>query len=474
MKVVQLPYCFGPDPVGGTEVYVANLARDLQNIGVDAIVAAPDAITRSYRFDDVEVRRFAVGEPKDLSELYGAGNELAAQEFAKIIDDENPDVVHLHAVTAGISLRTVRAAKARGIPVVFTYHTPTVSCQRGTLLRWGKQICDGEINVARCAGCVLNSLGMPPPLAAAVGMIPPAIGRNVGKLGLQGGVWTALRLSELLRIRRDSFRAMMDEVDHVIAVSDWVRDLLLRNGVPANKLSLSRQGINFDPMSSATSIVETQIVKIAFFGRLDPTKGVHVLLEAMASIPEAKIRLDVYGISQGHPDYLTKLHQLAGNDPRIAFLDPIPQSEVIDRLRDYDFLAIPSQWMETGPLVALEAFAAGVPIIGWDMGGVRELVRHRVDGLLINANDSWTETLKLICDDRALTDRLKSGVRPPKHSKVVADEMFAIYRALVGGTPRHERAPAEGAAPPTSLSNLAAQPGEFFAISNASYPRRKP
>jgi len=41
MKVIHIPFGFAPDPVGGTEVYVAQLARDLQQLGVDAIIAAP-------------------------------------------------------------------------------------------------------------------------------------------------------------------------------------------------------------------------------------------------------------------------------------------------------------------------------------------------------------------------------------------------------------------------------------------------
>ncbi len=412
-------------------MYVANLAKDLKAIGVNALVAAPAAVTTSYRFDGIEVHRFAVEDPKDISELYGAGNPLAADQFAKILDTESPDLVHLHAVTAGVSLRTVRVAKARGIPVAFTYHTPTVTCQRGTLLHRGKRICDGEIKVARCAGCVLNDLGVPMPFDAAVGTLPPAIGRIIGKLGLQGGIWTALRLTELLSIRRESFQAMMEEVDHVIAVCDWVQHVLVRNGVPANKLSLSRQGVNFDRGSSTTTISDTEIIKIAFLGRLDPTKGVHVLLEAMAAIPDAKIRLDIFGISQGRSDYSMRLRALAGDDPRIAFHDPIAQHDVIDALQAYDFLAVPSQWMETGPLVALEAFAAGVPVIGWDMGGVRELVRHDVDGLLVRVADTWAGTLQRICDEPKLRARLKAGIRAPKKSSVVANEMFAIYRTLI-------------------------------------------
>jgi glycosyltransferase involved in cell wall biosynthesis len=299
-------------------------------------------------------------------------------------------------------------------------------------LRWGKYICDGEIRVARCAGCSLNGLGMPAPIAAAVGMLPSVIGEQIGKLGLHGRAWTALRSSQLIGMRRDSFKAMIAEVDRVVAVCDWVKDVLTRNGVPEKKLSLSRQGIDFDANSSALRITDPEITRIAFLGRLDPTKGVHVVLAALASLPKAKIHFDIYGVLQGSSDYLEELRRIANKDPRVRFRDPIAHDEVIARLRQYDFLAVPSQWMETGPLVILEAFAAGVPVIGWDMGGVRELVSNDVDGLLISSTDTWTKTLKLVSEDRGLRIRLKSGVRPPKHCSVVADEMSGLYRALVG------------------------------------------
>ena len=57
MKVIHVPFCFTPDPIGGTEVYVGNLARDLQALGVKTIVAAPDALNRDYEVDGLRVRR---------------------------------------------------------------------------------------------------------------------------------------------------------------------------------------------------------------------------------------------------------------------------------------------------------------------------------------------------------------------------------------------------------------------------------
>jgi hypothetical protein len=91
MKVIHVPFCFAPDPFGGTEVYVANLARDLHGFGVDSVVAAPSDTSRAYTIDDLRVRRFATSKVSDVAQLYGPGDALAAVEFSKILDEETPD-----------------------------------------------------------------------------------------------------------------------------------------------------------------------------------------------------------------------------------------------------------------------------------------------------------------------------------------------------------------------------------------------
>jgi hypothetical protein len=70
MKVIHIPFCYYPDPIGGTEVYVETLARDLQLQGVEVVVAAPGDQDTAYTHDRLPVRRFAVaGEVSDLREL---------------------------------------------------------------------------------------------------------------------------------------------------------------------------------------------------------------------------------------------------------------------------------------------------------------------------------------------------------------------------------------------------------------------
>jgi glycosyltransferase involved in cell wall biosynthesis len=450
MKVIHVSFCFAPDPIGGTEVYVANLAQDLQGLGVEAMVAAPSEASRAYTIDGLRVRRYAVASKiTDVVELYGAGDALAANEFGKILDEEMPDVVHLHAFTRGVSLRLVQAAKKRGIPVVFTYHTPTVSCQRGTLLLWGEGFCDGKLDVARCAGCTLHGLGVYAPLAAQLGRLSPGVGRWLGERGLQGGIWTALRMSELITVRHAGFRQLAAEVDHIVAVCNWVQDVILLNDVPAAKVSLSRHGINWT-RGQTTTLAESSThgvsaeIRVAFVGRFDSTKGLHVLIKAFKMAPTLKATLDVYGVVQGPASaaYQKEMQALASGDPRISFRDPLAPQEVVPRLRQYDFLAIPSEWLETGPLVALEAFAAGIPVIGWKRGGLSEIVQHGINGLLIEpgAVVRWAETLQRVAEDANLRAQLKAGVRPPRNGVEVAREMLTLYESLLSrkSTPRVE------------------------------------
>lgn len=435
MKALHVPFTFYPDPVGGTEIYVHGLAREQQRLGSTVIVAAPAEENDAYRHDGIAVRRFAVNpNVADPRELYGDGDPHAAAAFARILDDERPDLVHLHAFTRAVSVRLVREAKRRDIPVVFSYHTPTVSCQRGTLLRWGSEVCDGALDIHACARCTLHSHGLTRIASVAAGSLPSPVGRMLGNIGASGGLWTALRMTELVELRHAAFHALMREADHVVALCQWVKDLLLRNGVPAEKVTVSRQGVSRE-IPAQRNHTASSVLRAAFLGRLHPTKGVHLVVEALRGDPQLPVRLDVFGVAQGEADqaYGMRLAKLASGDPRIAFHAPIPNDRVVEQIQEYDLLAVPSQWLETGPIVVLEAFAAGIPVVGSNRGGIAELVEHGVNGLLVDPAlpDGWAEALRQLSQDRGLIARLRSGIRPPRSTRDSALDMQALYKLVL-------------------------------------------
>src|SRR5689334_21387177 len=128
MRVVHIPLTYYPDVCGGTEVYVHALAKRTGRYAFDSLIAAPGVRDASYLHDGIPVEPFALRASSTLRDVYGAGDPVAATKFDAILERWEPDVVHLHAFTMGASLLMVEAAKRRGLPVVFTYHTPTASC----------------------------------------------------------------------------------------------------------------------------------------------------------------------------------------------------------------------------------------------------------------------------------------------------------------------------------------------------------
>lgn len=436
MKILHVPFCYYPDAVGGTEVYVEALAHFQKGQGIEALIAAPGAENGAYVHDGQTVFRFKTSSMLDLRDLYGNGDVEAATSFSEILKRTRPDAVHLHAFTSGVSIRLVRSAHQQEIPVVFTYHTPTVTCCRGTLLVWGKDLCEGRLDARQCARCTLHGHGLSKAASWLVGGLSPEVGNCLAGMGLSGGVWTAIRTSELVALRHSAVRMLFSEVDHVVAVCEWVKALLTSNGVDAQKITLSRQGLS-RPVERAAA--ERQgfrpPLRIAFLGRIDAVKGLGILIEALQRAPKLPVVLDIFAVVQGQAGERLKL-QLSEQvkcDPRIRFRAPLAAAQVVERLREYDALAVPSQWMETGPLVVYEAFAAGIPVIGSRLGGIAELVRDEENGLLVEASspEAWAAALSRLVDDPNLLPKLKSGIKPVRTMLDVAKEMGPVYESVL-------------------------------------------
>src|SRR5581483_8552882 len=320
-----------------------------------------------------------------------------------------------------------------------TYHTPTVSCVRGTLLQWGSRVCDGQLRVSRCAACTLHGRGMNKLLSVACGHLSPTIGRWAGEAGKSGGWWTALRMAELVQLRHSTCRALFAEADRIVALCQWTRPLLLLNGVRQEKVLLSRHGLISQPrfarlLSPSTAWTHPPL-RIAYVGRFDPTKGVDVLIRALRQLPDVLMELHLYGVVQGREGraYEQQLKRLAGNDSRIVFQPSVENEQIIPLLRGYHLVAVPSRVLETGPLVILEAFAARVPVLGANLGGIAESVRDGVDGFLVTPDSlqGWCQAIRRCAEDPTLLARLRDGIRPPRGMDLVAQEMMTMYEQVL-------------------------------------------
>lgn len=437
IRVLHVPYTFFPDQPGGTEIYVAALIEGMREHGYDGIVAAPAERDSIYDHNDIRVYRFKQNPLSSLDAAYGAPDEIAAQSFRNIIQEVKPRILHVHAHTAAVSERLVDEARTTGAKVFFSYHAPTASCIRGTMMLMGDTVCDGVLEADRCAVCTLQMHRIPPWAGTVITRIPAGIGRALTDAGISGALVTAVRIPSLVREAHGRFRSLMEKSDRVVALCRWVMEMLVGNGVPASKLVLCRQGLPSAefPRDSGRLRGKGGPIRLGYFGRLDPTKGLDIIIDAVKKIQNLPLTLEIYGIEQpGSAAYVSRLR--ASADSRVIFRNSVQSSDIMSSMEQFDFIVAPSRWPETGPLVVYEAFGAGTPVIGPRAGGIAELVTDGVDGILIEPNDAetWANIIATLAADPDKLARLRDGVRTPRTMRDAAREMAAHYEsALASG-----------------------------------------
>jgi glycosyltransferase involved in cell wall biosynthesis len=297
------------------------------------------------------------------------------------------------------------------------------------MMLFGDHPCDGRVEQGRCTACALQGLGAPRSMAAAA-----ASGFGVAVSQLAATVARPMRAPGLIAARCDRFASFIGKADRVVAVCDWVRAVLERNGVPSGKIVFSRQGLARSTAGLAAPRRQAGPgLKVAYFGRSDRTKGPDLLALALQTIPDVDVAMDIYAVRQPEDPAHDRLVAYAERDSRLRILPPVAPERVVETMTGYDMVAVPSRWLETGPLVVLESFAAGTPVLGSNLGGIAELVRDGVDGVLVEPDDTatWGAAIARLAREPALVASLSSGVRPPRTMDAVASDMAEVYASLL-------------------------------------------
>lgn len=428
--------------MGGTEIYLTGLVRELRGHGIFSRIIAPlgPEVADGYEFDGTVVRTYPVNSAPSRDELRRGAPHQGFERFRQILAEERPNIYHQHSWSRGLGGLHLRAAREAGLKTVLTVHTPNAVCLRGTMMRFGKEACDGFIDPRVCGACWSNERGAPAIIARALGAIPAAASQSLAGSMTAGRIATALSARALGKRRKSEFALMVADADRIVAVCGWLFDALERNGVPLEKLVLSPQGVDPAFATEAARVCQQgerdrdSIFRLLYIGRWHPVKGVDVLVRAVRTLPEEmELELVIHGIGDGEEGrrYATAVRGLAAGDPRIVFQPPIPRSKLAAILARASALAVPSLWLETGPLVILEAKAAGLPVIGSRLGGIPELVREPEDGMLVppGAVTAWAQAIRTMASNRS------AGIRAGAASEVrsmreAAGDMAALYNSL--------------------------------------------
>ncbi|MGZ6752274.1 MAG: glycosyltransferase, partial [Nocardioides sp.] len=159
---------------------------------------------------------------------------------------------------------------------------------------------------------------------------------------------------------------------------------------------------------------------LLFAGRIQPLKAPDVLLRAVAELldqsPSLRSRLVVpvvggpSGSGLDHPESLAQLADELGLSDVVRFVPPVAQDVLARWYAAATLVAVPS-YNESFGLVAVEAQAAGTPVVAAAVGGLSTVVRDGRSGLLVDGHEprSWAAALRRVIEDDDLRVRLEAG-----------------------------------------------------------------
>jgi glycosyltransferase involved in cell wall biosynthesis len=295
-------------------------------------------------------------------------NPAAARRVRRSIDGYAPDAVHIHNTWFAQTPAVLGPLRELGVPVVMSLHNYRLVCAAGTLFRDG----------APCEDCVGSHPWHAVPHRCYRGSVPAsAVAAATVALHRRLGTWDR-------------------QVDRFLALTEFGRREFIAGGLPGDRISVKSNSVDDPgPRPQPPSASDT----VVFIGRLSEEKGAHILLDAWGRA-DLDLRLTVVGTGPLDAQLLREA------PTSVEFVGSLPPSSVRELLLRGRALVFPSIWFEGQGLVALEAAAAGLPVLSSDLGAMTGLFAPGGDDLLVPAGDAraLSDGLRRLQDDRFVDD----------------------------------------------------------------------
>ena len=247
--------------------------------------------------------------------------------------------------------------------------------------------------------------------------------------------------------RLEAERRLIGKLDRIIAAtSDEKETMRTVYGVPANNINVVPLGVGPDFFEERTQkqareklnfIDEDKIILAV--GRVEPLKGLDVLIRAMSHIDDEVVyQLVIIGGDKAASTEIIRLKNIAkqvGISHKVKFIGSVDHSKLPVYYRSADVVAIPS-FSESFGLVAVEAMASGVPVVASDVGGLALTVEHGRAGFLVQpgCSDQFGEKINLLlCDAKLRHKFARVGVENMKSYSwdAVTLQLCNIFQSLL-------------------------------------------
>lgn len=213
---------------------------------------------------------------------------------------------------------------------------------------------------------------------------------------------TRIRINLVSLLEKIAFRY----ADAIIVTTPQMRDEIIRRyRLPAQKINVIPNSVNTDVFCPLSSVKKVPF-RLGFVGRFSPEKNLLLLLDAISSIEGVSLLL--IGDGDQRQEIEDRALYLGVS---VKFCGNVPNYRLPELLNTCQAFVLPSQW-EGMPKALLEAMSCGLPVIGTDVPGIRDLIVHGQNGCLSPNNlQGLRKTIDSVLNDNALCDGLGRRAR---------------------------------------------------------------
>lgn len=388
--------------VGGAEVYVHQLMDALRARGHELALFAQDAQEEHARADLCVVRR-----PDFDPERLILDEALFARfrEFARAF---RPELVHVHNLHVFPAVFP-RVLAELDVPMLLHPHEFGLLCPNAWCVWPDGTPCSGGPGKK----CFEHDCSRNYPIDA----------RNV-------------------MVARLRFLACRETAAAVVCGSDALANLLRENGYPdVRTLRYFAEPAKFGGLEALAKLrreTPRERERLLFLGRLEPEKGIGVLLAAMPAVLRArpKARLEIVGGGSQRAALEAQAAAL-GLGAAVEFTGPVPHDQVPPLLARATLQVLPSIWAENAAQSCYDCLMLGLPLVASRVAALPEVVRHEVNGLLFTPRDpdDLARQVLRILEEPGLGERLSAGcagelARYDKDAHLAALEALFVDLAL--------------------------------------------
>lgn len=387
-KFLFINSLYHPNVGGGAEIIMQIQAEGLVRRGFDVTVLATSdkvGLSSAEVLNGVKIYRAGIknfywqynGRPSSsllklgwhLRDMY---NFQMKDYVTDVIEKEGITLVFCHNLS-GWSVSVFDAIKSLGIPVVQVLHDQYFRCPNSNMFN-GLHACKSQ-----CAKC---------------------------------------------SVLRYIHKSASSKVDAVVGVSKFVLDSMISSGyfndVPSYVINNAR---TLSISESYKVWSNPRELKFGYLGTLAKSKGIELLLEEFSNL---NIESTLFVGGKGMPEYEEYLKSKYENNKSIQFLGYVKPREFYELI---DISIVPSIWPDTFPGVAFESLAYSVPVIANDIGGLPEIVKHEINGILCDTNvkNSISNAMLKLFEDRDLLLKLIENSKDSVKPYLSVDRMLNEY-----------------------------------------------